>query len=309
MQMAHALGSLHTVVTFVTGATGVIGAQLIARLREAGAEVHAFSRTPPSHRAAGVTWWQGDMTDERQLRKAMHAAKPTVVHHLAALVEGARDRHLVRPALAANLRATVYLLDTAGDVGCARVVVTGSALEEASTGDDGFPVPTSPYGAAKWAAGGYARMYHQLYDLPVVILRPAMTYGPGQRGKLVPYIAEESLAGRSPQLSSGIRECDWVYAGDVADAYLAAAVAPDVEGKTIDIGTGILTSVRGVADEITSYTGGPDPTYGVVPPRPMEQTVAVDPEPALRYLGWKAETSLSEGLARTVDSMRTQSPG
>ncbi len=293
------------VVTLVTGATGLIGRQLVSALLQGGAVVHAVSRSArPDTVPAKVTWWQCDLTDERAIRAVLERVAPSVVHHLAALVQGARDPALVRPALAANLLATVEVLDALTRIGCDRVVVTGSALEEAVVGSDGHPVPTSPYGAGKWAACGYARMYHKLFASPVVILRPAMTYGPGQQGNLVPYVARELLAGRSPALSSGERECDWVYSADVADAYIAAGCAAGIEGSTIDIGTGILTSVRGVVNAIAEHTGGPMPTYGAVAARPMEQTVAVDTEPARALLGWTAKIPLREGLRQTVEWIR-----
>ena len=83
-------------------------------------------------------------------------------------------------------------------------------------------------------------MFHALYGLPVINLRTFMTYGPGQRdgSKLIPYVATALLRGESPRLSSGTREVDWIYVGDVVDAYLAAAVADGVEGTSIDIGSG-----------------------------------------------------------------------
>ena len=74
-------------------------------------------------------------------------------------------------------------------------------------------------------------MFHALFDAPVVNLRPSFAYGPGQeRTKLVPHVTTALLEGRSPELSSGERRLDFVYAEDVAHAYVAAASAAGRRG-------------------------------------------------------------------------------
>src|SRR4029079_6163859 len=130
---------------------------------------------------------------------------------------------------------------------------------------------------------------HALFDTPVVVLRPSFAYGPGQETtKLVRHVIQKLLAGQSPALSSGDRLIDFVFAPDVAEAYMAAAVAPDVEGATIDIGVGRLTSVRDAVETIAELIGPVPgtPAFGQVPVRPLEQQIEVDPEVAVRALGW-----------------------
>jgi nucleoside-diphosphate-sugar epimerase len=150
-------------------------------------------------------------------------------------------------------------------------------------------------------------MFQALFDTPVVILRPSFAYGPGQeRTKLVPHVITKLLAGESPELSSGERVLDLVYAPDVAEAYLAAAVAEGVDGATFDIGIGRLTSVREVVETIVGLLGPTvgAPAFGRVRVRPLEQEIDVDPEIAAAGLGWRARTSLVDGLRQTIDWYR-----
>ena len=92
--------------------------------------------------------------------------------------------------------------------------------------------PHSPYAAAKWAASGYGRMFHELYGAPVVILRPFMTYGPGQApSKLIPAVTLSLLRGERPKLSSGKARADWVYIGDVIEGFIAAAPHPELKAR------------------------------------------------------------------------------
>jgi UDP-glucose 4-epimerase len=150
-------------------------------------------------------------------------------------------------------------------------------------------------------------MFHALFDTPVVNLRPSFAYGPGQElTKLVPHVTTALLQGRSPELSSGERRLDFVYAEDVAHAYIAAASASSVEGRTIDVGRGVLTSVREVVELIVEYVGpsAGSPEFGALAPRALEQELEVDVDETARVLGWRATTDLQEGLRRTVEWFR-----
>ncbi|HEV8562337.1 MAG TPA: NAD-dependent epimerase/dehydratase family protein [Actinophytocola sp.] len=283
----------------VTGATGFIGSHLVGRLTELGAEVHAVSRRPVET-AAGPVWHITDLTDAGATAELVRTITPDVVFHLASAVTGARDVTLVRPVLDANLSSVVNLL-TAATV-CpngTRVVLAGS-VEETRGAE---ATPASPYAAAKSAATGYARMFYQLWDVPVTVLRVAMVYGPAQPDtrKLVPYTTLALLRGEDPELSSGTRLVDWVYVDDVVDAFLAAAVSGQAAGQVLDIGSGTQVSIRDTIELLARIVGGTGkPRFGAVADRPLDHAQVADPGPAGEVLGWRPSTSLADGLRRTV---------
>ena len=125
-------------------------------------------------------------------------------------------------------------------------------------------------------------MFHALFGTPAVILRPSYAYGPGQeKTKLIPYVTTALLAGESPELSTGARPIDWVYAGDVARAYVAAATAEGVEGRTLDIGSGVEASVTEVVEAIVEAVG-PDAGAAAVRPRPRPAARAARRGPTSR---------------------------
>jgi nucleoside-diphosphate-sugar epimerase len=131
-----------------------------------------------------------------------------------------------------------------------------------------------------------------------------MVYGPGQRDltKLVPYVISSLLRGEAPRLSSGVRRVDWVYVDDVADAFIAAATTDGAAGGAIEVGSGVLTSIREVVGEIVEIVGADvKPGFGDVADRPMDQEWRADPAPAARMMGWRSGTALAEGLRTTVD--------
>jgi nucleoside-diphosphate-sugar epimerase len=146
-------------------------------------------------------------------------------------------------------------------------------------------------------------MFHALYGTPVVILRVFMVYGPGQQDlkKLVPYVTLSLLRGETPQLSSGVRQVDWVYVDDVVEAFMAALSAKGIEGGTIDVGTGRLESVRTVVEQLFDIVcPGTQPAFGSTADRALEQSRVADVESSFLRIGWNPRTSLREGLARTV---------
>lgn len=290
----------------VTGASGFLGSHLCQRFVHNGAEVHAVSRIQRNPGSGCLRWWQGDMADIETTRALLCEIKPGLIIHLAGLSTASPERELVLPTLHSLLVSTVNLLVVAAEIGCRRIILAASLTEPQPNSSE--IIPGSPYAAAKWASGGYARMFHKLYDVPVVTVRVFMTYGPRQdKRKLIPHVILSLLNGEAPKLSSGQQEFDWIYVDDVVEGFLLAAEAPGIDGRTIDLGSGVLVSVRTVVENLVELTGSKiDPQFGAVSDRPFEQVRVADIAYPYAKLGWKATTSLEEGLESTVHWYRQQ---
>jgi nucleoside-diphosphate-sugar epimerase len=293
--------------TLITGAGGFLGSHLCRRLLAGGAEVHAVSRRPRAGDPGdGLLWWQCDTVDAVAIHELISRLKPDVVFHFGGMVTAAPDLRLVAPTFHSLLTSTINVLMAVTEVGgCSRVVLSAS-LEEPTSDTADTLVPASPYGAAKLAAGAYARMFARLYATPVVSLRPFMAYGPGQHPtKVIPSTIVSLLRGEAPQLSSGDRALDWVYVDDVIDAFLQAASRPGVEGRTLDLGWGTTVAIREVVDQLVRII---DPTitprYGAQPDRPDARVRVADVEATAAALGWRPTTLLNRGLALTVEAYR-----
>lgn len=241
------------------------------------------------------------MADLPTTVRVLEDVKPHVIYHLAGHVVGTRSTDAIVPTFEGNLTSTVNLLTAAQAIGCERLVLPGS-LEEPSSDHDEV-VPSSPYAVTKWASSAYARMFHALYQLPIVILRVFMVYGPGQRAmqKLIPYAIRSVLKGDVPTFSSGQRPIDWIYIDDVVEALLTSAVADNIEGKTIDIGSGRVETVRTVVEKLVKLTGSDIvPLFRTRSDRQLEQVRQADLTAAEELMGWTPKVSLDEGLRRTI---------
>jgi UDP-glucose 4-epimerase len=285
----------------VTGASGFIGSALCARLVGEGAEVHGVARELRLDGADGVSWWQADLAALDQTRQLFADLQPRTVFHLAGHVMGDPEVAAVAPTLEGNLLTTVNVLTCAAEGSAPRVVLAGSQNERKAEA-------MSPYAVSKWAASRYAAMFHTLHGVPVVTLRVYMAYGPGQRdlAKLVPYVTTALLRGEAPRLASGSRRVDWIYVDDVVDALVRGAAKPGVEGRTFEVASGGLVTIRDTVRRLHAHTGAEvQPVFGARDDGPADEVaLAGDPAETTAVLGWRPTVGLDEGLRRTVQWYR-----
>lgn len=284
----------------VTGAAGFLGRHLSARLVGYGAEVHGTCRrgTPPA--LAGMHWHRAELSEAAEAERILAAVRPDIIFHLAGCARGSWELEWVLPTFVGDLATTVHMLTAAARQGCRRLVLAAS-LEEPEV-ETGPVIPSSPYGAAKWAASTYARMFHDLYGTPVVLARVFMTYGPGQSPvKLIPHTILSLLAGRRPQLGNGSRPVDFVFVDDVIDGLVGCAVTPRIDGETVDLGSGQLMTIAEVVQRIVRLTGSElTPDFGALPSRPRERVRQAAVERTRELIDWRPQTPLEDGLARTI---------
>lgn len=310
--------SLHGVDVLVTGAAGFLGSHLTRRLLGDGARVHVMLRPGGAcDRIAdlmpAMRRWDADLGDTASVERAVAAAAPQVVFHLAGLTggrggqEGSAD-HLAQ-TYEANVAGTVGLLAALLTAAprLRRIVRTGG-LEEYGRGplpyrEDQREAPVSAYSASQVAATHFADMLHRRAGLPIVTLRPALVYGAGQSTSFfIPALIGACLEGRAFEMTAGLQTRDLVYVDDVMEACVAAATVPDIEGRVINVGSGQEYRIRDVAERIVKLIGcGSTLRVGALPDAPGDLARLVcDPSLAASLLQWHPRTSLEEGLAQTI---------
>lgn len=283
----------------VTGATGFTGQALCRALLALGARVHGLARSAEAS-PAGTRPWSVDLRDAAGVEAACRQIAPEFVFHLAAQVTARQELDLVRTMCEHNLLGTVNLLLAVVQSDCRRIVAAGTPEEPAD--DVRRVLVASPYAAAKAAATIYTRMFHRLYRLPVVAVRPFLTYGPRQEeNKLIPYTILKLLRGESPQLTSGKRLCDFIYVSDVVRGMLRAALTPGLEGQTFDLGSGVPMSIRMAVEYIAKMTNSNVPVhFGAIPDRLGEGPLIADADTTRKILGWEPRWTLLTGLTETI---------
>ena len=300
--------SLSTKRVLVTGASGFIGLNLCQRLSNNGAEVHAVSRTSPALTLPSVRNWLADVSDFETLKRIYAETKPQIVFHLAGHVQGARNLEQVWPTVVGNFVTVVNLLRVATELGCERIVLTGSQDEpDPGESDATNFVPSSPYAASKYAGNAYARMFYALYQTPVTFGRIFMAYGPGQRDlkKLIPYTILSLQRGETPKMSSGSRPLDWIYVDEVLDGLILISQAPEAVGQIVHLGTGVTYTARQAVEKIVELMGSPvTPVFGALQDRQMEAPRFANVAATEARIGWRPKVTFDQGLKSTIDWYR-----
>ncbi|MEK6326255.1 MAG: NAD-dependent epimerase/dehydratase family protein [Actinomycetota bacterium] len=306
----------------VTGGAGFIGSHLVDGLLERGDRVVVIDDLSTGRRenlegaiAKGALLLETDVTDAAAVAGAFETHSPEVVFHLAAQIDVRRS--VTEPVfdLGVNVAGTLNLLEAARRAQARRFILasTGGAIYGEGAGrplplDEGSECrPDAPYGQSKYAAEGYLSLYGRLYGLPTVALRLGNVYGSRQdplgEAGVVAIFCGALLGGSTPRVfGDGRQTRDYVYVGDVVEAFLAAATSQ--ASGTYNIGTGVETSVLELGRLLASVCNGEfDPE--MAPPRPGEvQRIAIDSALATSELGWQPGTSLEQGLRATADSFR-----
>lgn len=289
----------------VTGGTGFLGSHLVRRLVLEAAEVHVASRSAVSNRARQsdplITPHALDLTDEAETARVLSTIRPAVVFHLAAYgtLPAQSDAALISRV---NVSGTLHLLEACRRAGRPLVVYVSSCSERTLAAFSDPCDQRMAYSATKLAAAGICRAYDSEGIVPCIVTRLFTAYGPGEPAhRLVPSVVRALLRGETPQISSGEQRRDFAYVDDLVDGLLRVAAAPGACGQRIELGTGRATSVREVVQTLVRISGRPiQAQYGVMPKRSDDvEALHADPEPAERIAGWRASTSLEDGLRKT----------
>jgi UDP-glucose 4-epimerase len=296
----------------ITGAAGFLGSALANRLAAGGDVVVGVDDLSTGNEKAlkpPVQFVRGDVNDRPKLWSLLQDVD--CVYHLAAKVSVPESVLYPREYNNVNVGGTVTLMEAMRDVGVRRVVLISSGTVYGNqpvqpVTESAVPNPRVPYAVSKLAAEFYVRSIGSLWGIETVCLRVFNAYGPGQH---IPPVHTPVIPGFLRQAwengtivihGDGNQTRDYVYVDDVVDAMVATASAPDVNQRTINIGSGTEISVRELAKLAIEVTGGrPEVVYNPRNEGGISRLCA-DISAAGEYLGYAPKVSLFDGLTSTL---------
>lgn len=299
--------------TIVTGGAGFVGSHVAAALVARGDEVHVvddLSRGREANVPVGATLHVADI--RRPLDALFATIRPEAVFHLAAQIDVRLS--VADPAADAltNIVGTIDVLEAARPHGAQVVLAsTGGAIYgecERPAAEDAVRQPLAPYGTSKLAAEEYLATWNRLYGTRHVALRLGNVYGPRQdphgEAGVVAIFFQRIVAGAPATIyGAGTQTRDYVYAGDVAAAMVAAVGA---DGGTFNVGTGIETSVLELWEACRATAGATLEAVHAEPRLGELQRSCLDPSRAADVLDWRPRTSLADGLLATWEWLREE---
>lgn len=300
-------------VVLVTGATGFVGSALVERLAAQGhrvvCPVRPGGEMPP--RLQGQTRVSAVVTpmdDAAQLATALAGERPERVYHLAAAGVRADDRGSAA-LLAGNVNITMALLQAATDWPLQCFVHVGSCAEYGlgcgqPVAEDAPLLPASAYGAAKAAASMLALGFGAAWGLPLVLVRPFGTFGPGEAPqRLLPYLMARLGLGLPAELTPGDQVRDLMWIDDMAAAVQLAGTSGLASGSVWNLCTGQGRTIREIGETLADKMGAPRSLlrWGAVAHRDDEPRVLVgDPSRFWAATGWRPATDFNTALEHLV---------
>jgi UDP-glucose 4-epimerase len=298
----------------VTGGAGFIGSTLVDTLLVRGDEVHVVDDLSSGRHEQVSHDASLHVLDIREsLADALADVRPEVVFHLAAQVDVRVS--VADPVLDAttNVLGTVNVLELAQQHDAQVVFAsTGGAIYGELDGrparEDDERAPLSPYGTSKLAGEEYLATWNRLHGTRHVALRLGNVYGPrqdphGEAGVVAIFLSRIAAGQPATIFGDGGQTRDYVFAGDVVRAFVAAVGA---DGGVFNVGTGIETSVLELWQACIE-AAGVDAKVAYDAARLGElRRSCLDPARAERELGWRPEVPLGEGLRRTWEWIREE---
>ncbi|WP_267897565.1 NAD-dependent epimerase/dehydratase family protein [Cellulomonas rhizosphaerae] len=284
----------------VTGASGMLGGAVAARLVADGWDVRTLQRRPSG--VAGVHDELGSVTDAEAVSRAVAGAEAVV--HLAAKVDIVGPEAEYR---AVNVEGTRTVLDAARAAGVSRMVFvsspsvahTGDSLVGAGAGPAEPSRARGPYARTKAAAEQLALATDQP-GFRVLAVRPHVVWGPGDT-QLVGRIVARARAGRLPILGSGAPLIDTTYVDNAVDALVAALTAPtDSYGQAYVVTNGEPRPVRELIDAICAASGVPVPHRRV--PAALARAAGAGLDAAWAHLPLPGEPPLTRFVAEQLST-------
>jgi len=250
--------------TCVIGGGGFIGGYLVEKLVATGRDVLVLGRRSerPHGLHAIVSYSSCDYGDRNKLRQHINSCEEIIDLAYATVPQTSFANPIFD--LQANLGPSVALFEEAKQLSrLRRLVVTSSGgtvygpAARLPIIEDDKTAPISPYGITKLTIERYALMFHQLFALPVTIVRPANAYGLGQKpftGQGFIATAMGRILRREPVTIFGANGTirDYVHVNDVASGIICA-MDNGSSGEIYNLGSGVGRSNRDVLKAIEPF--------------------------------------------------------
>lgn len=245
----------------ITGGLGQVGSYLTEELAKKKSNkitiLDNFSSKIKDFKVPqGVVIEKGDIQDDRIVNELV--SENEIIIHTAAQVSVVNS--IKNPVYDAenNILGTLTLLNAARKSNISRFLYFSSAAVYGSPEylpiDEKHPVnPMSPYGLSKLTGEKYAMMFHSLYGIPVVCLRPFNIYSPRQNpgspySGVITKFLERAKAGKPPIIfGDGKQTRDFISVYDVVSMVIKCIEYNSAVGEVFNAGTGIETSINNLA--------------------------------------------------------------
>ncbi|QOT19826.1 NAD(P)-dependent oxidoreductase [Paenarthrobacter sp. YJN-5] len=288
-----------TDAVLVTGASGLLGSVVAARLRERGTKVIATDVTPKTNDVIAC-----DASDATAVETIVAQENVTDIIHCGAISGPMVSRDAPRTIVDINIGGITNILEAARVHRLRRVVFCSSLTVYGNTAEGPVPEttqtsPTSVYAASKVAGEALISSYAAQHGVDGIALRIGTVYGPGRRTAcFVRTMIQNAAAGQPTVLPFG-RDFprQYLYVDDAAEAIICALDAKSPQHRVFNVTGNSYLTMAEVAEVAATVIPGIDVHLEDGPdPDDSDRQGPLSPERAKDELGYEARWSLADGL-------------
>jgi len=306
---------------FVTGASGLLGSNLVEKLLSLNAEVVALVQ---DHNPASILFQtpsiqerviqvRGDLTDLYTLERALNEYEVKTVFHLGAQTIVGIANNSPLSTFESNIRGSYNLLEASRRTkGISEVVVASSdkayGESEILPYSEDLPLKGEhPYDVSKSCTDLIAKTYFVTYELPVIITRCGNLFGPGDLNwnRLIPGTIRSAFLRESPVIrSDGTFIRDYFFIEDASIGYLELAEkihAKNLMGEAFNLSNEEHLNVLDLTMLILKLMGREELEPKILNQANYEiKNQFLSSKKVQTELGWRSRYSIEEGLKRTI---------
>ncbi len=302
----------------LTGATGFLGSHILDKLVKNGYNIAILKRSWSdtwriNHLLDQIKIFNLDLTS---LEKIFQSIKPEYVIHLATLYSKFDSDVDMNNMYRSNVSFPAELLEIGVKYGLKGFINTGTFFEYDCTQqpiNENNPIkPFNLYAKTKLDFELILKSYSEKININT--FRIFSPYGERDNNKLIPMLIQKALSKQTIQLSDGMQKLDFIYALDVANAYIEALEVMPLKEKlgsynVYNLGSGTPTSVREVVSVVEQNLGE---HLNVVWGDPSTVDIPIayaDLSKIKKELSWTPSYSIHQGIANTIDYYRNKDIG
>lgn len=297
----------------ITGASGFIGIHLLNKLLSYESNIACIDLNNTDKfrekYCNKVKIYSGNLLDKNFAQKVVHEFRPEFIFHFAGSKCRTNKLQEFTDSIDVNYFGSLNLFEALINLDCLKKIIVLGTIEEYGSAispfsESSIEFPNSAYGLSKLTTTKLALIFHQQFNLPVVIFRPSLAYGPGQKDDMfISAIIRTLIKGEVFEMTAGEQMRDFIYIDDLIEALITQFMHNDKLGVVINIANGTSVKLKHVAERIAEILNQKQILkIGVFPYRKYEiMNYSVDVCLAKKLFDWHSKTSLEDGLIQTIN--------
>ena len=302
----------HSPRIMITGASGFIGKHLVRKLLTNNYTIIcldlAFDDEFIFEFGEKVEIMEGDLLDVSLIKNLVKKYLPVYVYHLAGSKSRTNTITEFKSSHEINYLGTLNLFEQLININNLKLVTILGTIEEYGHAESPFKedsqeLPNSAYGLSKLSTTKLAMIFSRQFNLPVMVLRPSIAYGPSQGEEMfIPALIKNLIKKQPFKMTKGNQLRDFIYIDDLTNAMINGMSCSASKGHIFNIASGTSITIKDISLQIAQMINNAEYLLlGELPYRKFEiMDYTVDIIKASTLLDWYPKTNLRDGLEKTI---------